>query len=61
MVRAKLMAHSGATRLIMGVQMFEAARAMILASLPPNLSEEEQKKLLFERVYSETFPVAKPN
>ena len=45
----------------MGVQMFEAARAMILASLPPNLSEEEQKKLLFERVYSETFPVAKPN
>lgn len=56
MVRARLMAHSGATRLMMGVQMFEAARAMILASLPPNLSEEERKQLLFERVYGEKLP-----
>jgi hypothetical protein len=56
MVRARLMSLSGETRFIMGVQMFEAARTMILASLPPDLSPLETKHLLFERVYGEKFP-----
>ena len=58
MVRARLMNLSGETRLIMGVQMFESARAMILASLPPDLNEFERKQLLFERIYGEKFPIS---
>ena len=58
MVRARLMKLSGETRLIMGAQMFESARAMILASLPTDLTEFERKQLLFERIYGEKFPVS---
>ena len=39
MVRPRLIALSGAERFHMGVQMFDAARRMVLASLPANLSE----------------------
>ena len=56
MVRARLMALSGAERFRMGVEMFEAARRMVLASLPAGLSETEHKRLLFERLYGEPLP-----
>jgi hypothetical protein len=56
MVRTRLMSLPGATRLIMGVQMFEAARAMVLASFPEGLSEVEKKRRLFERIYGEPLP-----
>lgn len=56
MVHTRLMSLPGATRLVMGVQMFEAARAMVIASLPEGLSEAEKKKRLFERIYGEPFP-----
>lgn len=56
MVRARLMALSGAERFQMGARMFDAARRMVLASLPPGLSESEQKRLLFERLYGEPLP-----
>lgn len=56
MVRARLMARSGAERFRMGVQTFDAARRMVLASLPADLSETERKRLLFKRVYGETLP-----
>jgi hypothetical protein len=56
MVRARLMAFSGEERFRMGVEMFEAARRMVLASLPADLSEAERKRRLFERVYGEAFP-----
>ena len=45
------MARSGAERLLMGSRMFDAARAMVLASLPKDLPEEELKRRLFERIY----------
>jgi hypothetical protein len=55
MVREKLMARSGEERIIMGAQMFESARAMVQASLPPGLSEMERRRELFRRIYgSET-------
>lgn len=57
MVRARLMAKSGAERFRMGVQMFEAARRMVLASLPADLSETERKRRLFERLYGTPLPV----
>lgn len=56
LVRQKLMARSGEERFIMGVQMFEAARAMALASLPAGLSPEELKRQLFLRTYGHPAP-----
>jgi hypothetical protein len=56
MVRARLMALSGAERFRMGVQMFDAARRMVLASLPAGLTESERKSRLFERIYGEPLP-----
>jgi hypothetical protein len=55
-VRERLMALSGAERFIMGAQMFEAARRMVLASFPPGLTETERKRRLFERIYGEPLP-----
>ena len=56
LVRKKLMARSGEERLVMGVRMFDAARAMVLASLPAGLSEEEKKRQLFRRIYGQPAP-----
>jgi hypothetical protein len=56
MVRVRLMARSGAERFRMGAEMFDAARRMVLASLPPGLPEAERKRRLFERLYGEPLP-----
>jgi hypothetical protein len=45
------MALSGAERFVMGAQMFESAREMVKASLPPGLSGVEQRRQLFKRLY----------
>ena len=50
------MARSGEERFLMGVQMFDAARAMALASLPTGLSPEELKRQLFQRLYGQPLP-----
>ncbi len=57
MVEKRIMALTGAERIRMGSQMFDAARRMILASLPKELSVEERKRLLFERIYGVSLPV----
>jgi len=57
MVRARLMAMSGAERFLMGVRMFDAARRVALASFPADLPEPEKKRLLFERFYGVPLPV----
>ena len=51
MVRDKLMARSGEERFVMGAQMFDSAREMVKASLPRSLSESEQRRELFKRLY----------
>lgn len=56
MVRARLMARSGAERFLMGVRMFDSARRMVLASLPADLSDCERKRRLFERIYGAPLP-----
>ena len=56
LVRQKLMARSGSERFVMGTQMFEAARAVVLASLPKGLSDDELKRQLFQRVYGLAAP-----
>ena len=51
MTRDKLMVLSGEERFVMGAQMFESAREMVKASLPRGLSEAEQRRQLFKRLY----------
>lgn len=46
-----IMSRSGEERFMMGIRSFEAARAIVLASLPRNLPERELKHRLFERFY----------
>lgn len=58
MVRSRLMALSGAERFRMGSDMFDAARRMVLASLPADLPEADRKRLLFQRLYGESLPAA---
>ena len=52
-VHEMMMARSGAERFIMGALMFDAARQIVLASLPKDLPDEEFKRQLFERIYGE--------
>jgi hypothetical protein len=50
-MREMIMARSGEERFIMGALMFDAARDIILASLPKDLPEAELRSCLFERIY----------
>jgi hypothetical protein len=56
LVRQKLMSRSGSERFVMGVKMFEAARSVVLASLPAGISPDEMKRQLFQRVYGQPAP-----
>jgi hypothetical protein len=56
LVRQKLMARSGSERFVMGTQMFDAARTVVLASLSPKLSSTELKRQLFQRLYGQPAP-----
>ena len=56
LVREKLLARSGTERLAMGVRMFDAAREMVLASLPKDLPEVELRRQLFQRIYGRVAP-----
>jgi hypothetical protein len=55
-VRQKIMARSAEERFLMGVRSFEAAREMVLASLPAELTPEELKRQLFQRLYGQSLP-----
>jgi hypothetical protein len=46
-----MMARTGSERVIMGASMFDAARLIVLSSLPKDLPEDEVKRRLFERIY----------
>ena len=56
-MRDKLMALSGEERFVMGPQMSESAREMVKASLPLGLSEAEQRRQLFKRIYGQELDV----
>lgn len=53
--RKMLLERSNEERFMMGVQMFEVARTMILASLPEGLSEGQIRQALFLRLYGNDF------
>ena len=49
--RREIIERFGAEGLIAGARMFDEFRALIIASLPTDLPEEEFKRQLFERIY----------
>jgi hypothetical protein len=51
MVREMMSQRSGAERMRMASEMFDAARSMVMASLSPNLSDVEVRDVLCERFY----------
>jgi hypothetical protein len=53
MVQQRYAAMSASERFMIGAQMFETARTIVLASLPPHLSERERRRQLCERLYGE--------
>lgn len=55
-VRQKKMARSAEERFVMGALMFDAARDMILASLPSGLPPEQLKRQLFQRLHGLPLP-----
>ena len=56
LVHQRLMARSPEERFLMGVRAFDAARDMVLASLPADLPPKELKRRLFQRIYGEPLP-----
>ena len=57
-VRRRLLERSGVERMLMGSRMFDAAKAMVLASFPEGLSEIEIKARLCERLYGDEVDVS---
>jgi hypothetical protein len=55
--RELLMSRSGSERFLMGIQMFDVARTMVLASFPRGLSDIETKRRLCERFYGDEVDV----
>ena len=56
MVCEMMFARSGEKRFAMGALMFDAARELVIASLPRNLPPTEFKHRLFERIYGVPLP-----
>jgi hypothetical protein len=55
-VRDRMTNLSGSERFIIGCQMFESARAILVASFPKDLTTQEFKRRLYERIYGERLP-----
>lgn len=53
MIRLRYLAMSPVERLVIGARMFESARAMVVASLPPGLSPKETRRRICERFYGD--------
>ena len=51
-----MMERSPQERMRMAADMFESARALIIASLPKDLPPEELKRQLFQRIYGYPLP-----
>lgn len=49
-----MMQRSGEERFLMGARSFDAARELVISSLPKDLPPNEFKHRLFERIYGST-------
>jgi len=57
LVRQRMLERSGAERMLMGSQMFDTAKTMIVASLPDGLTPLEIKEQLCRRLYGDEIDV----
>ncbi|PYS22019.1 MAG: hypothetical protein DMF72_15100 [Acidobacteria bacterium] len=53
-MREMMMSRTGAERMMMVASMSDAARAIVIASLPKDLSPDDLKRRLVERIYGES-------
>ena len=51
-----MMKKSPNERIAMGCEMFMAARQLIFASMPKDLSEKDKKRLFYRKMYGESLP-----
>ena len=51
-----MMERTPAERFMMGMDMMTTARAMVMASLPPDLDEKARRVAFYERFYGEPCP-----
>lgn len=58
LVREMLMQRSGEERFLMGALMFDAAREIVISSLPKDLPLDDFKRVLFKRIYGTTIESA---
>lgn len=56
MIRDRVMALSPGERLLMASRSFDAAREIMIASMPKVLSKNEFNRRLYERTYGEPLP-----
>ena len=54
MIFRRIMALTPGERLVMGLDMMATAKAMVWASLPDGLTEEERRRAFMERFYGDT-------
>ncbi len=52
-----LMSRTEEERFVMCAEMFESAKELIAAELPEKASESERKKIIYGKIYKESFPV----
>lgn len=50
-----IMSRSEEERFLMCAEMFESAREMIISEMPQNLTENERKKYIYEKIYDEVW------
>lgn len=55
-IHDRLMACTPEERFMMGIRSFDAAREMVLASMPKDLSREEFRRQYYRRIYGEEPP-----
>lgn len=60
MVRERYRAMTPVERFLIGIQMFETARSIALASFTPGLSPEEVRRRLCRRLYDDLADEAYP-
>lgn len=60
-VRDLFMAMDGERRFRIGAEMFDTARAIVIASFPAGLSEREKRRLLCRRLYGALAEQAYPD
>lgn len=53
LIRARYAELDGCKRLVMGAEMFEMARTLASASFPEDLSDQQRRRLLCERLYGQ--------